>query len=186
MVKLYAIATLASTLVFGCGDIGAASTTAASSGGGDDIGSATVTSSSASSGSGGSGGSGGLACLADDDCGALNDPLLPCWVGLCVHNVCDRMPHALGTPCDDHNPALVCDGVGQCREVFEYAGACYARPDGAFPEPCPTCDDGDPCTVDSCVKDACVHDVLPEGHMCGPWFTCQAGQCCPHPDTIQH
>lgn len=176
---------LALMVTTACSSPDVVSISSSSGGGTGGTGGASVASSSASTGGGGMSGW-GMPCVASTDCAALNDPLLPCWVVMCLHDVCDRVPLALGTACDEHDPAQVCNGLGACREVFEYGGACYVRPDMGFPEPCPTCDDGDPCTVDSCINDACENVPLPDGHMCGPWFTCQAGNCCPHPDTIPH
>lgn len=186
--KTYNIATiLASAVValvlsMGCGADGSPSSVTTGSGGSG----GGTTSTSSTSSAGGMGGQGGMpnACSSDIECVWLNDPLLRCWLSTCLNGMCDRVPSPLGTPCNDHDPGQVCDGLGKCREVFEYAGACYVRPDSGFPEPCPTCDDGDPCTVDACINDACVHNAMPEGHACGPWFTCQAGNCCPHPDTL--
>ncbi|TNF23341.1 MAG: hypothetical protein EP329_27740, partial [Deltaproteobacteria bacterium] len=40
-----------------------------------------------------------------------------------------------------------------------------------------TCDDGDPCSVDSCGASGCEHTPLPDETPCGAGATCQAGHC---------
>lgn len=133
--KTYGIVTIlasaAVALIIGCeGPDAPSSSTAASGGSGGASSAATTGSSGGAGGDGGAGGSmatgtGGMGggdggCVIDAECSDLNDPLLPCWIGKCVDGACDRTPLALWTPCDDHNKAMVCDGMGACRELFSY------------------------------------------------------------------
>jgi hypothetical protein len=94
-----------------------------------------------------------VGCLADDDCAA--------------GTYCDTVARTCKTGCrtaDECGPADVCE-----------AHACTNH--------CGSCDDQDPCTVDSCQKDQCVHTPGNDGAACpddgDPCSKdlCAAGQC---------
>jgi subtilisin-like proprotein convertase family protein len=44
-----------------------------------------------------------------------------------------------------------------------------------------TCDDKDPCTIDSCSGGGCAHGVAPDNTVCGGAYVCSQGTCGPPP-----
>jgi hypothetical protein len=113
----------------------------------------------------------------------------PCADAICEFGVCRDILWPFGSTCRaSTDPTLLCDGRGTCGQFMPYGSDhCYEPKPLSWSE-CPTCDDADPTTSDACEMvgglEQCSHKPLPEGHMCGPWYTMQDGQCCPHPDTV--
>jgi len=77
---------------------------------------------------------------------------------------CLNPPDREGQVCDDRNACTVGDVCGN--------GLCVG---GAV-----SCDDGDPCTVDTCdpVQAACAHDPAAEGMACDDGDPCTTGDAC--------
>jgi hypothetical protein len=98
-------------------------------------------------------GSGAVDCNDDNPCTDEScDPALGC---LFVDN---------DVACDDGS---VCTLGDQCAE-----GACQPGTEAL------SCDDSEPCTVDSCdPTDGCIHTPLPDGTDCGGGKSCQSGVC---------
>jgi hypothetical protein len=96
---------------------------------------------------------GAVACLSDAEC----DDELPCTMDRCVEGRCQSAEAEDGTSCADGRFCTVDD---RCE-----AGACVGTPR--------SCDDGDPCTLDSCDEGMarCLGEaVLPgpaEDDLCG-------------------
>lgn len=126
-------------------------------------------------------------CSADAEC--VETDASPCETAVCVLGACAARHVPFGVQCrGSTDPTQICDGLGTCGDFMPYGSEqCYTPKPLAWSE-CPTCDDADPTTADACEMigglEQCVHAPLPEGHMCGPWYTIQGGQCCPHPDTL--
>ncbi len=94
-----------------------------------------------------------LGCKVDADCTGYNDP---CHTATCdaASGLCKAMPAADDSPCvgvDDK-----CAASALCK-----AGACVKTP--------ASCDDGNPCTVDSCdPATGCSTAAVPVPKTCGP------------------
>src|SRR5262245_2362930 len=96
----------------------------------------------------------------------------PCTVDQCSATTgCSNTRAPNGTPCPDSN---LCNGSEQCQN-----GVCMPGVPGS-------CDDGNPCTIDSCnPTTGCVHTPVtnntpcPDASLCNGLETCQAGVCRP-------
>lgn len=87
-------------------------------------------------------------CSTDEDCYDGN----ACTSDICTFGgLCENTPVSNGTPCSDE---LFCNGDGTCQQ-----GVCQSGPPRS-------CDDLNPCTVDTCdeAEDACVHTPIECNH----------------------
>jgi hypothetical protein len=88
----------------------------------------------------------------------------PCTIDTCdpQTGVCAHTP-GNGTPCDDAN---ACSSDDNCM-----AGACVGKQ--------LTCNDGDPCTVDTCsALTGCAFVATADGSACDDWNACTVGDTC--------
>ncbi len=124
-------------------------------------------------------------------------------------NPCTRDDCALGegcvaapvtlAPCSDDNPCTVddhcdagscvasenlcgCAGDDDCGDLQDLCSSSYACVSGGcvpqLPK-APSCDDGNPCTMDLCdPKQGCVHPVRPNGTLCADGDVCTAAERC--------
>jgi len=103
-----------------------------------------------------------LGCLSSDNTNPCDDGN-PCTTGdVCAAGTCSGTP----VSCSDGN---FCNGQETCSPVD---GSCQ-------PGPPPTCDDANPCTVDSCDSVlGCVHTPAPDGGACDDGNACTTGDTC--------
>jgi outer membrane protein assembly factor BamB len=104
-------------------------------------------------------------CQTAANCGDGNF----CTTDECVAGICRHSNLANNTPCPD---ADLCNGTETCQGGF------------CVPGPAPSCDDQEPCTVDSCdPATGCKHAPVAngtscaDGNVCNGAETCQAGAC---------
>jgi hypothetical protein len=98
-----------------------------------------------------------------------------CRVGCLSDGDCQR-----GTYCDTAQRS--CAPGCRVDDDCPTAQSCQAH---ACVDLCPSCDDGDPCTVDSCAHGACAHAAAGEGAACSDDMNpCTADVC--HQGTCRH
>ncbi len=132
------------------------------------------------------GGPAACECVADTDCGDMNE----CTADSCSGDSCVNAPVAAGTMCTGG----VCSGAtAMCVECVSDAqcggsmpicdvatNSCVACRTGA------DCDDGNDCTVDACVASSCTSTASPAGTMCagGVCDGLSPAMCLPCIDTM--
>lgn len=90
----------------------------------------------------------------------------PCTEDTCnpATGACEFPPLATGAPCSDGD---LCNGTERCA-----AGLCLSGPDLS-------CDDANPCTVDSCnALLGCTHDSAADGTSCADANLCNGSESC--------
>jgi hypothetical protein len=133
------------------------------------------------SGGGGAGGSApacaeGSACRVAADCSCLSGQAGECSYADCQKGACVVLSSPQGQACAvGEYPNRQCDGAGTCARIPPGPGCFGESGLGA----CPSCDDGNPCTVDSCGERGCEHRYEGIGTACGNGGTCrEGGYCC--------
>jgi len=108
----------------------------------------------------------------DGNAYCYKDPGDPCTVGMCTagqwpSSTTCKYGNTVGTTCDDDN---ICTSTSSCL-----GGQCQ----GGIKI---TCDDKDPCTVDSCNQWlGCQTKTAYDGDWCAATKVCKAGVCVPKP-----
>ena len=115
----------------------------------------------------------------------------PCTTeGICVSGVCQTE----AATCDDSNDCTIdsCDTTLGCQHQFKTSGStctagskCFATgtcADGSCQAKAISCDDGNPCTIDSCDPlDGCMHvndtGTCSDGDACTTNDSCNGGKC---------